>query len=153
MKKPNASVTTTIAVLSVLCFAQFCAIVWVALKGQSFSMPDLAYQDFLTVIFTGVTIILSMLAVMIGVLAFIGWQGFHSNVERLTQTLIRDGFKQNGDFRKIMRKELRKELGIQIKEGFDEGGELRQVLKEEVDSIATSGIRSIYEDEEQEENG
>jgi len=126
MNNRNGPIVLTIAILSIVCFTQFCAIIWVVMKGQSFSLPDLSYSDFLTVIFTAVTLILSMLAVMIGVLAFIGWQGFHSNVHRLTQSLIRDG--------------------------FDEGGEFREVLKEEVESIATSGISPIYGDEEQEEN-
>ena len=125
MKTQNNSATIYIVVLCILCFLQFCAILWFGFRGQSFNLPNLSYADFLTVIFTAVTLILSMLAIMLGLLAFVGWQGFQSNVHRLTTKIIQDGFQESGEF--------------------------REVLKEEVDAIATSGISPIS-DLEQIEN-
>lgn len=119
----NGAQSATIIFLGVLCFIQFCFIIAYVAGDGGYSLPNLDYSDFLTVLFTAITLILSMLAVIVGVMAFIGWQGFHSNVQRLTHKFIR--------------------------EGFDEGGELREILREEVDAIATSGIESIYVDEEQ----
>lgn len=126
MNKKNRSLSIIIGLLAIVCFLQFCAIIWIGFKGQSFETPDLSYQDFLTAIFTAVTLILSMLAIMLGIMAFVGWQGFQSNVQRITSEHIRDG--------------------------FDEEGEYREVLKEVVLAIATSGIAPIYDDEEQDEN-
>lgn len=115
-------------VLLIVCCGQFLFIMGLVLSGQNFSVPDLSYTDFLTAIFTAVTLILSMLAIMIGVIAFLGWQGFQANVERISRQLIQDGFKKEGD--------------------------LREALKEEVEAVATFGIASISldDEEEQEEN-
>jgi len=123
LQQKNGTNTLVIVILAIVCFAQFCAIMWFGLRGQTFGLSALTYQDFLTAIFTAVTLILSMLAIMLGIMAFVGWQGFQSNVQRLTHKFIR--------------------------EGFDQGGEFREILKDEVDAIATSGISTIYDEEEQ----
>lgn len=52
---------------------------------------DMSYADWVAVLLTGVGLIISVLAVFLGILAFVGWQTFDRRVAQRVEEVLSDG--------------------------------------------------------------
>lgn len=106
----------------VLIVTQFMVILF--LGAHSFRLRvqplDVSYADWIAVILTGVGLIISVLAVFLGVLAFIGWQTFDNRVTQRVNEVLSDG--------ELLVDCLEKEWGI--------NGRLRKPLQDAVERVS-----------------
>jgi len=64
-------------------------------------MPvDMTYSDLVAVLLTGISLLVALLAVFLGVLAFIGWQNFDKRVAQHTEECLNREFSRDGKFYK-----------------------------------------------------
>lgn len=64
------------------------------------SPVDIKYSEWIAILLTGVSLLIALLAVFLGVLAFIGWQNFDQRVGRHTQECLEKGFSRDGKLRR-----------------------------------------------------
>jgi|GEM_PF-1691766 len=83
------------------------------------------YADFVSIMLTGVSLILAALGFVVAILAFIGWNSIGERVSSLAKTFLQDAMQ--------------------------EGGQLHTLVKSEAKSIIYRGIEPV--DTEFEENG
>jgi len=81
---------------------------------------EIDYSDFVSIMLTGVSIILAALGFVVAILAFIGWNSIGNKVSELATTFLQDAIK--------------------------EGGELHTLVKDEAKSIIYRGIEPINTD-------
>ena len=60
---------------------------------------DMTYYEWVTILLVAVTVIVSILAVLLAVLAFVGWGTFDKRVGQTVNEYLTDGFGVNGNLR------------------------------------------------------
>jgi phage-related minor tail protein len=74
-----------------------------------FQSADVAisYSDLVTILLTGVTVILAALGTVIAVLAFVGWQTFEKKVHNSSHGIIADALAADGKITQTVKAEVR----------------------------------------------
>lgn len=64
--------------------------------SQNFGTSDytISYADFIAVILTAVSVLLTLLGLILAVLAFVGWRSITGTVESRTEAFLDEGFKE-----------------------------------------------------------
>lgn len=121
--------------LMLLVVAQFLVIL--ILGAHEFHLTvvplGMSYSDWVAVLLTGVGLIISVLAVFLGVLAFVGWQTFDRRVAQRVEEVLSDG--------EVLVVCLEKEWGVK--------GRLRRHLQDAVEraSYDVGGERDETDDD------
>jgi hypothetical protein len=65
------------------------------------------YADFISIMLTGVSLILGALGFVVAILAFIGWNSIGDRVSSLATSFLKDGLKEGGELRSLIRNEAK----------------------------------------------
>lgn len=93
---------------------------------------SMSYHDLIAVLLTALGVLISVLAVFLAVIAFIGWQNFDRRVSRSANDFLAEGFKPDG----ALFKDLEERMLAALDQGFKPQGKYREVLEEAVELIS-----------------
>ena len=92
---------------------------------------QIEYTDLVSIMLTGVSIILAALGFVVALLAFIGWNSIGERVSSLSTKLFHASLTDEGELRSIVRNSLQ------------EGGELYSLVQEEAKEIIYRAVEPI----------
>lgn len=95
---------------------------------------EVEYTDLISIMLTGVSIILAALGFVVALLAFIGWNSIGNRVSSIATKLFHDSLNDEGDLRSIVR------------ESLQEGGELYSLVQEEAKDIIYRAVEPVKDD-------
>lgn len=86
---------------------------------------EVSYIDMVSLMLTGVTIILTVLGFVLAVLAFVGWKSIRSIAATSAREVVRESISDGGKLEAILKKEVQSQLrylGVEaVDTDFDEG--------------------------------
>jgi len=103
-------------------------------SSGSGSTAQMDYSDFVSIMLTGVSLILAALGFVVALIAVIGWNSIGDRVSSLSTKLFTDSLDEDGELRELVRVSLQ------------EGGELYDLVQEEAKDIIYRGVQAIDED-------
>lgn len=71
------------------------------------SAIEISYVDFVSIMMTGVSVILAALGFVIAILAFIGWSAIGAKVKETAETFLKNSVDDGGELHEAVRKEAR----------------------------------------------
>lgn len=91
MKKP---VQTGLAVIAVLVLCAFAGAIGSAIGGDGAKATyRISYADFVVIMLTAVSVMVTVLALIVGVAAYIGWRSIQGRVKSEVRLYLKSGFK------------------------------------------------------------
>ncbi|WP_147372857.1 hypothetical protein [Henriciella mobilis] len=86
--------------VAVVCF-QTVAILFLAFSSFELRLKPISmtYADWIAILLTAVAVIVTVLALFLGILAFVGWQTFDKRIRQRVVEYIKTGFSRDGDLR------------------------------------------------------
>lgn len=89
-----------------------------ALSGHLGRSTDtISYSDFVSIMLTGASLLLALVAFMVAILAAIGWTSLSSKVEADVRGYLDQGFKRGNTLHSMVQAELRAEKNRVMYEG------------------------------------
>lgn len=70
---------------------------------------EISYADFIVIMLTSVAVLMTLLAFMVAILAYIGWNNIHNKVQKETKDYLKEGFEEGNNLN-IMFKQFAREL-------------------------------------------
>jgi len=104
------------------------------------SSYTLSYADFISIMLTAVSLLMTVLAIFLGVFGFIGWNAIEQKVHSKTEDFLERGFKRGGRLDRIVNRRVRDEIARKSEEYmFDGVQELESGSLTEDDDIEDEG--------------
>lgn len=88
------------------------------------STTRISYSDFVSIMLTGVSLILAALGFVVALLAFIGWNSIGDRVSSLAKTFLQDAMKEGGELHDLVKNEAKSIIyrGVEpVDTQYDEG--------------------------------
>ncbi|MCT8327926.1 hypothetical protein [Albidovulum sediminis] len=82
------------------------------------------YADFVSIMMTGISLILAALGFVVAILAFIGWNSIGDRVSSLAKTFLQDAIKEGGELHDLVKNEAKSIIyrGVEpVDTEFEEG--------------------------------
>lgn len=70
---------------------------------------EISYADFIVIMLTSVSVLMTLLAFMVAILAYVGWNNIHNKVQKETKNFLSDGFEEGRNLN-VMFKQYASEL-------------------------------------------
>ncbi|MDH7975668.1 hypothetical protein QH494_26075 [Sphingomonas sp. AR_OL41] len=99
------------------------------------SSYTLSYADFISIMLTAISLLMTVLAIFLGVFGFIGWNSIEQKAHTKTEQFLISGFKDGGRLHKMLFERVEDALRLKTEE------------------IMFEGISSIEEDDENLDGG
>jgi hypothetical protein len=74
---------------------------------ESSNRVEISYSDFISIMLTGVSIILAVLGFVIAILAFVGWNTIGERVNGLAISFLQDAIKEDGKLYNLVKDEAK----------------------------------------------
>ena len=87
--------------------------------GGGTSPLEISYVDMVSVMLTGVTIVLGALGFLVAVLAFVGWNSIRAIAEASAREVVKESIATGGKLHDVVRKETRAIIRYSGVETFD----------------------------------
>lgn len=71
------------------------------------SSYTLSYADFISIMLTAVSLLMTVLAIFLGVFGFIGWNAIEQKVHTKTEDFLEQGFKRGGRLDRIVNRRVK----------------------------------------------
>ncbi|WP_152485837.1 hypothetical protein [Euryhalocaulis caribicus] len=68
------------------------------------SSPNISYTDFISLMLTAISVLMTILAIFLGALGIIGWNAISSKVRSKTDEFLSDGFEEGNHLHDILRR-------------------------------------------------
>ncbi|MGO4915693.1 hypothetical protein [Pseudogemmobacter sp. W21_MBD1_M6] len=89
------------------------------------------YSDFVSIMLTGVSLILAALGFVMALLAFIGWNSIGDRVSSLAKTFLKDAMEEGGELHNLVKEEAKSIIyrGVEpVDTQYDEGAREEETL-------------------------
>ncbi|MDX2274352.1 MAG: hypothetical protein NW206_02790 [Hyphomonadaceae bacterium] len=125
------------------------AIASLRFSGASYT---LSYADFVSIMLAAISLLLTLLAFFIAILALVGWNSLSSRVKEASDEFLKDGFSDGATLHKLLKENSASALIEYLKTGIKEGDPLYQMLKRVSEEINYEGISSFQAEASEEDN-
>jgi hypothetical protein len=75
--------------------------------GSGGANSQIDYSDFVSIMLTGVSLIVAALGFVVAILAFIGWNSIGDRVSSLAATFLKEAMKENGELYNLVKSEAK----------------------------------------------
>ena len=87
------------------------------------SSYTISYADFISIMLTAVSVLMTVLAIFLGVFGFIGWNSIEQKAHRKTEQFLNSGFKDGGRLNTMLFERVEDALRQKTKDIMFEGVE------------------------------
>lgn len=99
------------------------------------SSYTLSYADFISIMLTAISLLMTVLAIFLGVFGFIGWSSIEQKAHTKTEQFLNSGFQDGGRLHEMLFERVEEALRLKTEE------------------IMFEGIASIEDDDENKDEG
>lgn len=103
----------------------------------------LDYADFVSIMLTGVSLILAALGFVVAILAIIGWNSIGERVSSLAQTFLKESMSEGGELHNLVKSEAQSSIYQNMQISMKTGGELHNLVKSEAKAIIYRGVEAV----------
>lgn len=104
---------------------------------------EVAYADLISILLTGISLILAALAFVIAILAIVGWNSIGDRVSSLAKTSLQEAMKDGGSLHELVKLEAQSTTNRNVQASMREGGELHNLVKKESKAIIYRGVEPV----------
>lgn len=118
-------------------------------SGANYS---LSYADFVSIMLTAISLLLTLLGFFIAILALFGWNSLSARVKEASNEFLTEGFSEGATLNKLLKENSASALTAYLKTGIKEGDPLYVMLKRVSEDINYEGIESFQAEASEKDN-